>query len=82
MAAVAECCTREISSALQHRMGCRRVLGMVREIGGVAGDTLAASRLAEGAADQRAIGGAMTGLTGIVYLAAANKRGCGRYMAT
>ena len=49
----------KIGSAPQYRMGCRGVLAMTIEVSGVARDAFSACRLAGGAANQRAIGGAM-----------------------
>ena len=71
-----------ISAPHQYRMGSSSVLSMTIEVRGVAGNTLAAGRMTNGAANHGTSSGVMAGLTGQVNLAAAHKRGAGRNRAT
>ena len=72
------------SSTHQYRVGGSSMLGMTIEVSGVAGDTLTTSRLAESAANERSISGAVTHLTveACMNLACGYIRRCGRSMAT
>ena len=75
---------RKIGGPHQHGMSGIGMLGMTIKVSAMAGNTFAASGLTDGATYQRAIDCAMARLTGNsrMGLTDANKRCCGRSMAT